>query len=223
MPSSISWMVFGFNSPAFSRKNCLSRVIIWETLTTDSLDKPLLRGDSATFPGAAAKRTFELSATTTTVPIRLRLNTSDCTTTTGRVNPGSEAAGSAKSTHHISPRFTIVRWAGISFAAPAILAQYSMKCSRRLCRVLLVLVGRHSFRDNYGGLEYRAGCVTCRGDGLAFRPTRILCLVWIWLFSYLKYNFCYTILQTFRYKNTSQMKGIFVNIDIVSIGADERT
>lgn len=73
---------------------------------TDFLFSPVPLLDRGTLPGAAANRTFDVIAATTTVLIRLRVNSSDCNINTGRRKPGSEADGSGKSAHHTSPLFT---------------------------------------------------------------------------------------------------------------------
>lgn len=55
-----------------------------ETFATESRGSPDASDGNSTFPGAATRRRFDVSATTTTVCSRLRLNASAWTTTTGR-------------------------------------------------------------------------------------------------------------------------------------------
>ena len=57
-------------------------------LTTESFGSPERLAGTARFPGAAARSTLLLIATATMVPIRLRLNESADTTSTGRRLPG---------------------------------------------------------------------------------------------------------------------------------------
>lgn len=104
-PSSTSRNLAGGNLPTRPVRNDLSSVTICETLTTDARPKPTLRLESSTLPGAAASCVVDVIAATTTVPMRLRVNSSLCRMTTGRLNPGSEADGSGRSAHHTSPRF----------------------------------------------------------------------------------------------------------------------
>lgn len=54
-----------------SVRNVLSRVRICDTLATDVLGSPDALGGSKTLPGAAAKRVFDVIATTIIVPILL--------------------------------------------------------------------------------------------------------------------------------------------------------
>jgi hypothetical protein len=65
-------------------------VSIWETLTTESFAMPDRSAGTATLPGAASRSTLLLIATATTVPIRLRLNESADTISTGRRFPGPD-------------------------------------------------------------------------------------------------------------------------------------
>ncbi len=48
-------------------------VMICETLTTEGFDRPVPLTGSRTFPGASAKRRFEVMTTAITVLIRLSL------------------------------------------------------------------------------------------------------------------------------------------------------
>ena len=107
MPSSMNLIVFALNSAVLSRRNCLSSVSICDTFATEAFGKPVCLVVSNKLPGASVSRIFELSAKTITVGIRLWLNEFACKTKTGRAYPGSDAFGSGRSTHHISPRFTI--------------------------------------------------------------------------------------------------------------------
>ena len=74
------------STPRSSVSNC-------ETFATESLESRVARAGSNTFPGASAQRRLLVSGTHTTVAIRLLLNESPCTTTTGRRNPRSRPRG----------------------------------------------------------------------------------------------------------------------------------
>lgn len=82
----------------------LSTVINWETLITESLGSVVSLLRHWTFPGASARRRFEVITATMTVRIRLSLNSSACMTRTGRLYPGPAPVGSGRAAHHTSPR-----------------------------------------------------------------------------------------------------------------------
>ena len=65
---------------------------------------------------------FVVMAAMITVPIRLRLNGSDCTTSTGRRKPGAEPTGSSRSAHHTSRNqgIRLVRRLGPCAAEPVV-------------------------------------------------------------------------------------------------------
>lgn len=69
--------------PILSISTPLSTVSTCETLTTDSFRSPDSRAATRTFPGATARRRFEVIIVTMTVEIRLSLNVSVELTTTG--------------------------------------------------------------------------------------------------------------------------------------------
>jgi hypothetical protein len=103
-PSSIDLIKCGGKRPHFSVRNVRSTVMTWETLATESLGRPDSDEGTNTLPGASARRRFEVKTTAMTVRMRLRLKGFDWTIMTGRLNPGSEATGSASCAHQISPR-----------------------------------------------------------------------------------------------------------------------
>ena len=84
MPASMRRMVAGSTLPTQSASAALPIVTIWETLATESRSRPDASAGSSTLPGASARRTLEVTVTASTVSIRLRLNRSLDTTTTGR-------------------------------------------------------------------------------------------------------------------------------------------
>ena len=55
-----------------------------ETLATEGFDKPVLREERDTFPGADANFRLDVTTATITVPIRLSLKLSDEMISTGR-------------------------------------------------------------------------------------------------------------------------------------------
>ena len=80
-----------------------SSVTSCETLATESFGRRVARAGRRTLPGASAQPRLLVSGTQTTVAIRLRLNESPCTTTTGRRNPGPDPAAAPGSAHRMSP------------------------------------------------------------------------------------------------------------------------
>ena len=58
------------------------------------------------FPGASARRRFDVMTAATTVPMRLSLKLFAVTTSKGRRKPGPDPAGSGRDAHQISPRRT---------------------------------------------------------------------------------------------------------------------
>ena len=89
-----------------SVRNDLSTVRICETLITESLGSPEALCSNMTFPGASSSRRLDVTAATTIVLIRLWLNGSLWSTTTGLLNPGPEPDGGGSDAHHTSPRRT---------------------------------------------------------------------------------------------------------------------
>lgn len=89
--------------PARSTSWRLSKATISDTFATESFGKLVAAADKRTFPGARSHLRLLVSGTQTTVPIRLVLSASHCTTTTGRRKPGAEPTGSPRSAHQVSP------------------------------------------------------------------------------------------------------------------------
>jgi hypothetical protein len=79
---------------------------------------PVRAAASTTFPGAVASRRLLVSGTTTVVAMRLALNLSPWTITTGRRNPGLEPPGSSSDAQHTSPWPITIRCARASGAQP---------------------------------------------------------------------------------------------------------
>jgi len=80
-----------------------SSVTSCDTFATESFESLVARAGRSTFPGASAQRRLLVRGTHTTVAMRLRLNESPCTTSTGRRNPGADPAGDPRSAHQMSP------------------------------------------------------------------------------------------------------------------------
>jgi hypothetical protein len=59
-------IVLSRTCPHFSTRNVLSTVIIWDTLTTESLVSPDSLVANRTFPGAVASRRFPVMTTAMT-------------------------------------------------------------------------------------------------------------------------------------------------------------
>ena len=102
-PSSMDLINFVGKQPHFSVRNVRSTVITCDTFTTESLGRPDSDAGTNTFPGASARRRFEVRTTAMAVRIRLRLKAFDWIITTGRLKLGSEAVGSGNCAHQISP------------------------------------------------------------------------------------------------------------------------
>ena len=82
----------------------LSMVRIWETFATDGTDRPVPLSGRLTFPGASARRRFEVMTAAITVLMRLSLKLFAEIISTGRRYPGADPAGSGNEAHQISPR-----------------------------------------------------------------------------------------------------------------------
>lgn len=89
--------------PIFSTKSCLSTVNICVILTTLAFDKFASPFSSNTLPGDFALSKLDVNEQTTTVFIRLLLNTLFCITRCGCRYAGSEPDGEPRSTQKISP------------------------------------------------------------------------------------------------------------------------
>ncbi len=190
IPESTKWSFARGSFPTRAVRRVLSRVTIWETLATESLGRPVSRGERRTFPGASAQRTLLVSGTHTTVAILLRFRASPCTTTTGRRKPGPEPAGSGRSAHQISP------WEITNRCAP--------RCGGTLWRRTNLLVGRVWRRPDpwprspglvragprtRRGHACRADCATSPCGAQAAPPPRTRRRGLRPLFSYSEYNY----------------------------------
>ena len=105
-PASTSCMCLESRMPRRVSRVVLSRVMTWLTFTTQSRSRPAVPAASATLPGAADSRRFDVIVATVTVLIRERLNASAETTSTGRRQAGAEPRGRPRSAHHTSLRAT---------------------------------------------------------------------------------------------------------------------
>lgn len=119
MPALTSRSVAAGTRPTRPVNSRVSRVMSWETFTTDSCESPLAFLVRRTLPGASASRRFEATAAQIVVRIALPLNSFDCTMRTGRRNPGPEPAGSPMEGHQSSPqRITTSLSAGTGLEPP---------------------------------------------------------------------------------------------------------
>lgn len=89
--------------PTPTVRTVLSKLIICETLATESFGNPVARATRWTLPGASAHLRLLVSGTQITVAIRLRFKASDWITKTGLRKPGADPVGAGKSAHQISP------------------------------------------------------------------------------------------------------------------------
>jgi|SRR5581483_1035847 len=103
-PASISSICVAVTRPIFSVRKRLSTATSWDTLTTETLSRPVPLVGNSTFPGAVATRRLLVTIAASTVRIPLLLKSLDWTMTTGRRYPGMEPAGSGNEAHQISPR-----------------------------------------------------------------------------------------------------------------------
>lgn len=99
------WDIFPTSSVSTSR----SRLMICETLATESFGRPVARAGRSTLPGASAQRRLLVNGTQTTVLTRLRFRASPWTTTTGLRNPGPEPVGSGRLAQYTWPWATTIR------------------------------------------------------------------------------------------------------------------
>ena len=82
--------------------------MIWETFATDTFVSPVPFTGRRTFPGASAKRRFDVMTAATTVLMPLSLKLFADTISNGRRKPGPDPVGSGREPHQISPRRTTV-------------------------------------------------------------------------------------------------------------------
>ncbi len=109
MPARTRSRSFAERRPTRSSSRLRSMLRIWETFATESLDKPVRTVGSKTFPGASANRRLLVNGTITVVAIRLALNSSPWTTTTGRRKPGPDPSGSSSDAQQTSPWLVTIR------------------------------------------------------------------------------------------------------------------
>ena len=110
-PSSTSASNRGLSLPMRCVRNVLSTVMICETFTADAFVSPVPLIGRRTFPGASARRRFEVMTAAITVLMRLSLKLFAEMISNGRRNPGPDPAGSGSEAHQISPRRTIACFA----------------------------------------------------------------------------------------------------------------
>jgi hypothetical protein len=91
------------NLPHLSVRNARSTVITCETFATESLGRPASDAGIDTFPGASARRRFEVKTTAKIVRMRLRLKVFDWMISTGLRKAGPEAIGVGSCAHQTSP------------------------------------------------------------------------------------------------------------------------
>ena len=99
-----------------------------------------------TFPGASAKRRFDVMTAATTVLMRLSLKLFAETISNGRRKPGPDPVGSGREAHHISPRRTT-----------ACLGRVCDAGARRTRHRVMSLLGRGRRSRSVGTLSSRPG------------------------------------------------------------------
>jgi hypothetical protein len=110
MPERIksSWRLDTFATSSVS--NSRSRVMICDTLATESFGSPVARAGRRMLPGASVQRRLLVKGTQTMVLMRLRFNVSPWTTRTGLRKPGLEPAGFGRSAQYTCPWATTIQW-----------------------------------------------------------------------------------------------------------------
>ena len=110
MPERISssWRLDTFATSSVS--NSRSRVMICDTLATESFGSPVVRAGRRTLPGASAQRRLLVKGTQTMVLMRLRFNVSPWTTRTGLRKPGLEPDGFGRSAQYTCPWAITIQW-----------------------------------------------------------------------------------------------------------------
>jgi hypothetical protein len=89
--------------PVSSVSNSRSRLMICETLATESFESPVARAGRSTLPGASTQARLLVKGTQTTVLMRLRFSASPWITNTGLRKPGPEPVGSGRSAQYTCP------------------------------------------------------------------------------------------------------------------------
>jgi len=182
-----NWRLDSF--PAASVSASRSRLIIWETLATESLGRPVARAGRSTLPGASVHRRLLVNGTQTTVLTRLRFKASPWTTTTGLRKPGPEPVGSGRLAQYTWPWATTIRRLQVCvLPPPKWLDRVGCLCSRRPDSSPRLRPRDHGAPDTRPRLLRIAGSLISCGGGTAAPLRRITCWEWIWRFSYQKYN-----------------------------------
>ena len=188
MPARISSSWRLDSDPTSSVSNSRSTVMIWDTLATESLGRPVARAGSKTLPGASAQPRLRVSGTHTIVRMRLRLSVSPWTTTTGLRKPGPEPVGSGKSAQYTWPWvITIPRFEASGLPPLKRLDLIEYRSPRiRGSSPRLRLQGRGAPRIR-SRLPCRLGSVIFSGDGITAPHHDRSCRGSRSLFSYPKY------------------------------------
>jgi hypothetical protein len=182
-----NWRLDSF--PTSSVSNSRSRVMIWDTLATESFGRPVVRAGRSTLPGASAQRRLLVKGTQTTVRMWLRFSASLWTTNTGRRKPGPDPVGSWRLAQYTCPwAITIQRLQVYVWPRQKRLDRSTCQSPRRLdSSPQSRRQGRDALRIR-SRLPYKPGFVTSSVDGITAqlqqKPYRELRSQ----FSYPKYN-----------------------------------
>ena len=189
MPVKINSMWRLDNFPTSSVSSSRSRVMIWETLATESLGRPVAWAERSTLPGASAHRRLLVKGTHTTLLIRLRFSASPWTTNTGLRKPGPEPVGSERLAQYTWPWATTIRRFQV-FVLPLLkwLDRGTYLPLRRLDSSLRSRLQARDARCIRLRLPCKPGFATSLADGTTARHRRKSYRGLIWQFSYQKYN-----------------------------------
>lgn len=199
MPERISsnWRLDNFPDPSVS--NSRSRLMICETLATESLGSPVARAGRSRLPGASAQARLLVKGTQTTVLMRLRLSASPWTTNTGRRKPGPEPVGSGRSAQYTCPWAITIQWLQACVWPRRRWRDRDGSPWRRTVDSWLRLsLQNHVSQYTRLRLLCRPGYVTFSVGGTAARLRQKPYREWRSLFSYQKYNPGFSTLQPLR-------------------------
>jgi hypothetical protein len=175
--------------PVSSVSNSRSRLMICETLATESFESPVARARRSTLPGASTQARLLVKRTQTTVLMRLRFSASPWTTNTGPRKPGPEPVGAGRFAQYTWPwAITIRRLQAYVWPRQKWRDRGRPPSPRRLGSSP---PSRPRGRDEQrirSRLPYKSGCVTSSADAITARHHGKFCRESRSQFSYPKDN-----------------------------------
>jgi hypothetical protein len=166
-----------------------SRVMICDTLATESFGRPVVLAGRSTLPGASAQRILLIKGTQTMVLMRLRFNVSPWTTRTGLRKPGPEPVGSGRSAQYTCPWAITIQWLqACVWPRRKWLDRAGYRLPRTLDSSLRSLLQDRVERCTQSLLLCRPGCVIFSIGGTAAQLQQKHSQELRLLFSYPKYN-----------------------------------